>query len=202
MDVSSLPLQNVNGLFYRDCFWVCLGASNGLFSLRVAWQITLWWTTALVSGPVRATRWRWRRTGSRCAFPAPIYAPKVLFLFKTHLKHFLNILKVKRTSFAVVLLCLRWSSFWLLLQHVTALALPVFRRLKPSTPVTLTDSSIVRRSTATLCFSSQGLKGEHLHFHWHFRLNIGYWIAESHSTYRVFYQLTAALMMREGICGT
>lgn len=41
------------------------------------WQITLLWITARVSERVPATRWKWKRTRSKCAFPALTYAPKV-----------------------------------------------------------------------------------------------------------------------------
>lgn len=40
-------------------------------------QITLWSTTAPAWEPVPATRWRWRRTASKCASPALTSAPKV-----------------------------------------------------------------------------------------------------------------------------
>ncbi len=81
MDVSSLPLQNVNGLFHRDCLKFVQGHAAVwpfVLPLCVVWQITLWWTTAPVSKPVPATRWRWRRTESRCASPARISAQKVI----------------------------------------------------------------------------------------------------------------------------
>lgn len=81
MDVSSLPLQNVNGLFHRDYLEFVQGHAAVwpfVLPLCVVWQITLWWTTAPVSKPVPATRWRWRRTESRCASPALISAQKVI----------------------------------------------------------------------------------------------------------------------------
>lgn len=40
-------------------------------------QIISWWITAPVSERVRATRWKWRRTGSRCASPVRTSVRKV-----------------------------------------------------------------------------------------------------------------------------
>ena len=40
-------------------------------------QIISWWTTAPASERAPATRWKWRRTASKCASPAPTSVRKV-----------------------------------------------------------------------------------------------------------------------------
>jgi len=45
-------------------------------------QIILWWITALVSEPVRATRWKWRKITSRCASRALTSVRKVSAIHK------------------------------------------------------------------------------------------------------------------------
>lgn len=43
----------------------------------IVFQTTLWWTTAPAWERAPATRWRWRRTASRCASLVPTSAQKV-----------------------------------------------------------------------------------------------------------------------------
>lgn len=164
MDVSSLPLQNVNGLFYRDCLefvqgllTVCSFSACGMTDNFVVDH----------SSCVRAcpsNKMEVEENRIKMCIPCTDICPKGTLTIQNPPSTYQPLGKSKAMLlWYSILRRLTWL-FWLLLQHVMALALPVFRRLKPSTPATLTDSSIVPRSTATLCFSSQGLKGESCDF--------------------------------------